>query len=70
MAKGSDIRGRLGPPPPPAASNVVPLPKPATGEHPDHQTKGLPPRSDMGVTPHRPAKAQGGGGGSSARPKV
>jgi hypothetical protein len=70
MAKPTDIRNRLGAPmgPTPTPGSTISLTKPAPKAGEEH--KNTAPKPDMGHTTHKPGKAQGGAGGSSARPKV
>jgi len=70
MAKPNDIRNRLAAPPPAASGNTFSLNKPASHEKPDGRGQVSGPRPDKGFGSHKPGKAQGGAGQSSARPKV
>jgi len=73
MAKASDIlnktgsggKGPLGP-----SLDTIPIGQSAKkSAKPEHESVAAH-KPDLGSSLHKPGKAQGGGGGSSARPKV
>ncbi len=73
MAKPSDLFKRTGtgaPPPPPAQSkNAINLSATAPAKAAEGESIAAK-KPDKGHNIHAPARAQGGAGGSSARPKV